>query len=92
MFQLSKPTNDITSLLYHIAKTRNFLFDKNKPPPEQEQQSCGEITTKLHYNPFEYYDLERAALVFVNAFRKGELGALTLDECTDETLEEYFLK
>ncbi|KAJ3081202.1 Mitochondrial GTPase, partial [Quaeritorhiza haematococci] len=36
------------------------------------------------------YDITRAASFFIHQFREGNLGALTLDDCSAEGLEQWF--
>jgi hypothetical protein len=80
-FDIPEATNSINVLLTHIATKRELFYGGVKVRPTRSRHLSDQ---------FQGLDLERAADVFITAFRKGELGLLTLDDCSSDALEAYF--
>lgn len=78
-FRLNGPTNDIGEVLTHIASSQGFIVGGASSRRAQgvgfKSIRAGEL------------DLERAATVFITAFRKGEIGIVTLDDCSPAAVQ-----
>jgi hypothetical protein len=82
-FDIPEASNSINVILTHIASTQQLYYGGSKIRPTS-------MTKKHLSDQFNGLDLERAADVFITAFRKGSLGLLTLDNCSSDALEVYF--
>jgi ribosome biogenesis GTPase A len=80
-FEMMEPSNSINTILVHIASTRKLYYGGVKIRP---------VGGRHLSDQFQGLDLERAAETFITAFRKGELGLMTLDDCSSEAVEAWF--
>jgi len=80
-FKLTEPSNSINEILIKIAQIHNCFVGGRAEKP------VGKHGLK---DQFDGLDLERAAEMFIRAFRKGDLGVLTLDSCLPEVLDQWF--
>ncbi len=77
---LAQPTDTITDLLLHLCKFHNLKFNdrarimKNMPDVGEDLK----------------YDLDKGASLFIDMYRDGLFGKMTLDDCSKDSLKEYF--
>ncbi|TPX43843.1 hypothetical protein SeMB42_g04560 [Synchytrium endobioticum] len=78
LLNLPAPIDDIHLVLGAVAKSYNCRADTS---PRGLAIPIEQVTE---------WDLDRAALKFVTLFRKGALGSMTLDDCTDAGMRRWF--
>lgn len=76
LYELAEPTDNIHFLLKHIAVKYNM--------------KRGERMFKLTRNPDDLLHLEQAINMFIDDFRCGKLGPITLDNCSIEYMQHFF--
>jgi ribosome biogenesis GTPase A len=81
---LGEPTDDIYALLQHISKTRNFyiLHESRLNRVQPKDAFAVEKDSRL--------DVDRAARFFLDEYREGKFGAMTLDDCRPEAIKAWF--
>ncbi|TPX35208.1 hypothetical protein SmJEL517_g02346 [Synchytrium microbalum] len=79
-FSLPAPTDDLSTVLTAVAKKYNIRADTS---PKGLAVPIEQVTE---------WDADRAALKFVTLYRKGYLGSMVLDDCTEEGVKEWFGK
>ena len=77
---LNEPSNSIDDVLIELATLKKFYVGGART----------RLTVKSIGDQFNGLDVERAADVFIRAFRKGDLGVITLDDCSPSALDKWF--
>ena len=78
---LTEPSDDIYKVLEHIALSKGYYIEtlsrifRNTPRQHVQEQTL---------------DIDRAATYFVEEYRKGTFGPMTLDDCSPHGLVEFF--
>jgi ribosome biogenesis GTPase A len=78
---LKQPTDNIHELLDHIAAKNSFHI--------LHQSRISKLLNETDKKGL--YDTDRAARYFLELFRDGEFGAITLDDCRKDSLEKWFI-
>ncbi|KAJ3323447.1 Mitochondrial GTPase [Boothiomyces sp. JEL0866] len=71
-----EPTDNIYEILLQICKKYEFEVDENT-----------RINRLLDEKDF---DMDKAAELFIDLYRRGQFGRMTLDNCSKEGLDEFF--
>lgn len=77
---LREPSNSINDVLIELATLKRFYVGG----------ASTRLAVKSIGDQFNGLDVERAADVFIRAFRKGDLGVITLDDCSPAALDKWF--
>ena len=80
-FDLKEPSNSIDVVLLSICKIQGLFVGGGLSLPLK----------KSMFDQYEGYDVDRAGSLLIRAFREGKLGNITLDDCSEEALDNWFV-
>lgn len=83
---LAQPSDDIYEVCMNLAKKHEFMYEKNS--------RIVRLANNGSSRGFDHedYNLDKAAEFFIELYREGKLGRMTLDDCRLEALDDWLIK
>lgn len=81
---LSEPTDDVYHVAKHIAMDQEFILDPSSRIVRLSQASTISPAQTLEW------DLDRACFHFIDLYREGKFGKMTLDDLSKDGIKAHF--